>query len=507
MLPGRKIASADFLRTLAIVFVTTYHFFPDFLSNGWIGVDLFFALSGFLIFYLPQTQSLKDFLRRRFYRIVIPLILFCLLSVPLFFILFKPEFWLDVLVFPSLSAFVGAANVYFLFFQDYFNKLSYQPLLHFWSLGPEMQFIIMVALLSFLTKRSLFFSVAICIAIFSFFSNYLVSDLNSQFYLTPLRLYEFILGGCARAIYQRKLADRFPRFVIVIFNLFAIVGLLALAGGVIGKTRFEASNFALILAFVYLAFSKNVNQRGRFNTFFTGVALRSYSIYLVHYPFAFYSKTLGLSILETLPMIASSMLVAEFFYKFVDYKVITKGLDLSVLRWCLILSVLGSSFALTFFSTSDKVVSSIKVDSSYPIKEKPRVIALGDSHLPHAKLFLDKLAVPVNYVSVNCLPIPDTTHIYAATSFSQKNNKCIKQNSMWDDKYSTYDVVLLAARWSHPFIGRIDEKRVLNQWSYETRLVRANDYAPKSTTLEDSKVIFETEMDSLSAKIAERGSV
>ena len=204
-------------------------------------------------------------------------------------------------------------------------------------------------------------------------------------------------------------------------------------------------------------------------------------------------------------MIASSMLVAEFFYKFVDYKVITKGLDLSVLRWCLILSVLGSSFALTFFSTSDKVVSSIKVDSSYPIKEKPRVIALGDSHLPHAKLFLDKLAVPVNYVSVNCLPIPDTTHIYAATSFSQKNNKCIKQNSMWDDKYSTYDVVLLAARWSHPFIGRIDEKRVLNQWSYETRLVRANDYAPKSTTLEDSKVIFETEMDSLSAKIAERG--
>ena len=434
------------MRTLAIVFVATYHFFfPELLPNGWIGVDLFFVLSGFLIFSFSPNAINQRFFATSFLQDRRAARCICLLSVPLLIFSFKPAFWLDVLFFPSLSAFVGAANIYFFFFQDYFNKLSYQPFLHFWTLGPEMHFIIIIAVLSFLTTRPVFFSVAFLVAIVSFFTNFFVSDSAAQFYLTPFRLYEFIAGGFARAIYQRQLSDRLSSFVMVFIQLLAIVGLLGLAAGIIGETRFEVSNLALILVSVFLAISGHIQFRDKLNAFFSTVALRSYSIYLLHYPFAFFSKTIGLKFLETLPMLASSLLVAEVFYRFVDLKVLRKTLGIGVLKWCLLVSVFGTSFVIAVTTFGDNEKFSGKADDNFSIQEEVRIVALGDSHLPHAKLFLDKLGLPVDYVPVNCLPVPNTTHTYAVTYFSRKNQKCVEQNSMWDEKYSAYDFVLLAA--------------------------------------------------------------
>ena len=498
-----KIVSADFVRGLAVVFVATYHFFPALLSNGWIGVDLFFVLSGFLLYEKANTQSFKSFLLRRAYRIVVPLVIFCLVVVPFCLLLFKSAYWMDVLILPSLSAFVGVANLYFFQFQDYFNKLTYQPFLHFWSLGPEMQFLLIIAVLN-LTKRSSFHWIAVIVALGSFFANVLVEDHAVQFYLTPFRLYEFFAGGLASMIYRRQLNEKLPG-VVGLIQFIAILGFFALATGVIGETRFEASNLALIFAFVFLVGTGREKHWGRLSVYLSMLASRSYSIYLVHYPFAFFAKTLALDALEKFLIVALSLLFSEIFYRLVDRKVMDRGFDISVSKLLLILGVFGVYFILTLTLTDEKNLPSAKVDNNYGNRESVRIVALGDSHISHARLFLDEIDIAVDYVPVNCLPVPNTTHIYAVTDFSQKNEKCVDQNRMWDEKYHSYDFILLAARWSHPFIGEIDANRVFNQWSYETRLISSNSTFFKDTNISESKRIFEIEMELLAQKIVKQG--
>jgi peptidoglycan/LPS O-acetylase OafA/YrhL len=502
----RKILSADLVRALAILFVATYHFFPELIPNGWVGVDLFFILSGFLLFNLVQTQGLKKFLRSRLYRIGFPLVVFCFLAVPLSFFLFKSIFWLDVLVFPGVTAVFGSANLYFYLFQDYFNKLSYQPFLHLWSLGPEIQFILFIGILNFLVRRVVFFWVMFVVGLLSFSVNYLVSDLMAQFYLTPLRLYEFVAGCFARVIYQRQLSGRLPSLISALIGFLTIIGLLVLSAGVIDVNRFEVSNMALIFTFIFLIFGDE-KYWNICSAYVSAVALRSYSIYLIHYPYAFFSKTLSLSTYETLLIVVLNLISAEIFYKFIDLKVQSKMFDIKLLRWPLILGISTISVMLLVWLLGDKKPPLEKLDINQPSADETKIVALGDSHLPHAQLFLKEIGLSVDYVSVNCLPVPNTTHIYAVTGFSQKNEKCLAQNDLWEEKYADYDFILLAARWSHPFIGEIDKKRVLNQWSYETRLIRKDAEAFESTTVEESKRIFEAEMDLLASQVVARGQV
>ncbi len=497
-----KILSADFIRTLAIVFVVFYHFFPTIVPNGWLGVDLFFVLSGFLLIDLVQSQSLGKFLHRRLYRIIVPLSVFSSLVAPLSFLLFKSDFWLDVIVYPNLSALFGFGNIYFFLFQDYFNKLAYQPFLHLWSLGVEMQFVLIVAVLSLIAKRHALILSVFAIGFLSFCANYFFSDLTAQFYLTPFRLYEFIVGCFARMLYQKTISDRLPGFLSRFIGFLALAGLLVLVIGLIGVNRFEASNLAIIFTFLLMVFG---GLRGC-GTFFSKVASRSYSIYLIHYPYAFFSKTLALSVYEIFLVVVLSLISAEIFYRLVDLKVQNKVFNVKSLKWPVSLSITALSAMLIIWPLNN-VVSSEELNASDSGVKEVNMLALGDSHLPHAQLFLEEIDVSVDYADVNCLPVPNTTHVYAVTDFSQKNHKCSAQNALWGEKYSDYDVILLAARWSYPFIGEVNKSKVLNQWTYETRLVRSDMEAAQIISIEESKRIFEAEMHLLASQMAERGQV
>ena len=73
---SNKIYSADIIRSLAIIFVVLFHFFEELMPFGWLGVDMFFLLSGFLITNLFFLRELKTFLFERLIRIILPLIFF-----------------------------------------------------------------------------------------------------------------------------------------------------------------------------------------------------------------------------------------------------------------------------------------------------------------------------------------------------------------------------------------------------------------------------------------------
>ena len=140
----------DSLRAIAVLSVVFYHIFGEggFFSGGFLGVDVFFVISGYLISYHVVSEleagsfSLKKFYMRRMRRIL-PAFLFVLMVVCFIgFFLLTPED-LKKLSETALSACLSVSNLYFWKYLSvgYFNPdATVLPLLHTWSLGVEEQF-------------------------------------------------------------------------------------------------------------------------------------------------------------------------------------------------------------------------------------------------------------------------------------------------------------------------------------------------------------------------------
>lgn len=149
----------DGLRALAILPVVLYHAGVPGFSGGFVGVDVFFVISGYLItsIILAETAaggfSLQSFFVRRIRRIFPALFVMMLISYPFAFILLSPSAMKEFS--GSMAASTGfLANVYFLGVSGYFaTAAELKPLLHNWSLAIEEQFYLLFPLTLLLTLR------------------------------------------------------------------------------------------------------------------------------------------------------------------------------------------------------------------------------------------------------------------------------------------------------------------------------------------------------------------
>jgi len=195
----------DGLRAVAILSVVIFHTYPSLLKGGFVGVDIFFVISGYLISKIifssleRERFSIVEFYVRRIRRIFPALILVMVTTLVIgWFILFAPEF-------KQLGKHVAGGATFLSNFilwteSGYFNDAStYKPLLHLWSLGIEEQFyIVWPLLLTLVWKRQWgFLWITAVIAIVSFSTNVYLIDRNpvSAFYLPTSRFWELMLGG------------------------------------------------------------------------------------------------------------------------------------------------------------------------------------------------------------------------------------------------------------------------------------------------------------------------
>jgi peptidoglycan/LPS O-acetylase OafA/YrhL len=194
----------DGLRAIAVIAVVLFHAFPTLLPSGFIGVDIFFVISGYLISYSifenleKNTFSFYDFYKRRIRRIFPALILvliFCLVIGWLFFL--SNEY-------KELGIHVAAGAGFvenFIYWKNinYFDTASIQkPLLHLWSLAIEEQFYILwpcIAWLVYRTKLGLFI-VILTFIVLSFFSNIVTQNfsITASYYLPQNRFWELGIG-------------------------------------------------------------------------------------------------------------------------------------------------------------------------------------------------------------------------------------------------------------------------------------------------------------------------
>jgi peptidoglycan/LPS O-acetylase OafA/YrhL len=286
----------DGLRAIAVLSVLAFHAFPSIVRGGYVGVDLFFVISGYLISTIIFESLEKDrftyreFYARRIRRIfpaLVTVLSACLITG--WFTLMPDEYWkLGKHVF-SGAGFVS--NIALWRESGYFdNTAPTKPLLHLWSLGIEEQFYIFwPLLLGFAWKRRLgFLTLTGIIAAASFAINMLTAkaDPTAAFYSPFSRFWELMIGGMLAWLILHK-RDVFPENG----NWLSAAGLLLIGIAVVCFDKNDIfpgwrALLPTVGAFLIIAAGPKawINRTLLANRLPVAIGLISYPLYLWHWP-------------------------------------------------------------------------------------------------------------------------------------------------------------------------------------------------------------------------------
>jgi len=320
----------DGLRAIAVVLVVNFHACPEAMPGGFIGVDIFFVISGFLITGIVTRElasrfSLLHFYDRRIRRIFPALLVVLLAVLVLGFLWMLPDAYarLSADVFAS-AAF--AANIALLLQSGYFDlESAKRPLLHLWSLGIEEQFYLVWPPILMLAARLRIglLGVAAAIGLASFVLNVVLIGENpvATFYLPFTRAWELLAGAVLACAW-----DRIPQDPIS-GNWRAGVGvvLIVIAAVLLDPHRAFPGWWAVLpVAGAVLLLSAPSAWGVRHlltSPPMVWIGLISYPLYLWHWPllvFAAMIKFAPLSLIESQLVVLASALLAWATYRFVE---------------------------------------------------------------------------------------------------------------------------------------------------------------------------------------------
>lgn len=409
----------DGLRSVAVLSVFLFHLWPDLLPGGYLGVDVFFVISGYLITGIIVREnsngnfSFRHFYARRVKRIFPALFFIVFLTAVMAIILLTPETYINYMKSARYTA-AQLANFFFARKVDYFAEgFSGQPLLHAWSLGVEEQFYLVWPLLIFLSfyisrkalnknlpqtsltgetrssfdylLRKRFSYILIIIALLSAAVCYLLADSyhNLAFYMFYSRAFEFCFGGIlALNLLNREPTGMTSQWCGLLGLVLLCYSFLFIGEGYLGTSFLRFGVLLPCLGASLLIFGRP--EASIINRVLAGVVpvfigRISYSLYLVHWPVIIFWKiatnNTSLSLAEGAVIIFISFLISTLMYYFLELpaRKSTQS-DKTVLLIGLILIIL---FTTTFklLETQDTAawrVSAYDQEKNMPSRYAPR---------------------------------------------------------------------------------------------------------------------------------------
>lgn len=288
-------ADIDGLRAIAVLAVVLFHITGA--TGGYVGVDVFFVISGYLITGIifremdRKTFTIADFYARRIRRIIPALTVVVLTTLAVFSLFYVPVDF-KILAQSAGATFAFISNIFFLMKNNYFDPSSeIAPLLHTWSLGVEEQYYLFFPLFAVAISRfgrrgrlialsiAMLLSLALCL--------YFVRiDANLAFYLPFFRFWELLFGAILAVAGTRPIASA------TVANMCAAAGLFLIVFCVVVYTpgmTFPAENAILpclgAVLLIYAGQSPNlVSQKILSLRPVVFVGQISYSLYLWHWP-------------------------------------------------------------------------------------------------------------------------------------------------------------------------------------------------------------------------------
>ena len=376
----------DVLRALAVIPVIIFHFKKELFPLGYLGVDIFFVISGYLIAkiilkdFINNSFSFFDFYTRRIKRILPAFLL--VITVSLFFAL-GIFFINDVKNFLQsvISSLFFVPNFYFWITGGYFGSNDeLKPLLHLWSLGIEIQFYMLFPIFFFILYKKTFnlkkiTIFIILISLISFLLNVFFiykGHKDILFFLFPFRIWEFGLG-ILTAFFQIKNKNN------IFFEKYRTsIGLIFIIFNYFFKFDYFPDSLFICIGTALLLFKENI-YKNFFNKIFNSstlifVGLISYSLYLWHWPVASYLKYISVDKLSNTYIffgILLTLILSFFSWKYVEKPFLeNKKISTSVFKYVfttysfLILSSFLIITDKTFPSFHDKYLNKLSAQTS-----------------------------------------------------------------------------------------------------------------------------------------------
>lgn len=484
--------------------VLFFHYNIRGFSGGFVGVDIFFVISGYLMTQIivkgidNTNFSILDFYKRRMQRIF-PALLFTLIvfSVIIAFVLPTQFFQFQNNAFSSSLFF---SNIYYYLSYGYFDADShYNFLLHTWSLSVEWQFYIIYPLFLLLTKRLylsnlqllkvIFISVTL-LSLGSVLYFNAIGKNDFSFYMFVTRAWEMMAGGLA-LLYQQsfqKIAVKWKLFAVTV-SLFSLLLFVYWVNGYMVMWP----SLLTILPVTATAVIISLNQEFYWykNKIVTYLGNISYSLYLYHWPFFVISHFLVLDIAfkHRLAFIILSFLLAVFSYELIEKNKLVKNLkyvaamSISMFTVTLCLAKYNASITINKEIDLGKYVANYKFSDEakaqyrmgkfhhlgdqplpsdfknnlfFPNNNKKNILLIGDSHAGMFGQTMQQIAdnLNLNLIQISSdatFPIKDAKSVfetpiklfnYAFTDFIPANQDKINL-VVFSANYLGYEDVLL----------------------------------------------------------------
>lgn len=503
--PQQYRKDIDGLRALAVLLVVFCHMDIAFFTGGYIGVDVFFVISGFLITkiiyreMLNNNFSFQHFYTRRIKRLL-PALIFVLIAACFAFSWILSPVDLQKFISSVVWVMLFVGNIYFwIHHGGYFGGNAKEaPLLHTWSLAIEEQFyfiwpVVLLAILRFLPAKLLPWLVLFVLAVLVYLSE-IALDISSaaSYYLLPTRFFELLIGATLAIWWQRL-----PPPSVWLSSLISAMSLLVifyLAITLTEQSRFPGLNaFYVSIASALLIYCGQ--QRDNIVTRLLSIrpvvfiGLISYSLYLWHWPILVWFRYRGIELTSTLLIVLFVLMIfcAWFSWRFVEKPFRTTSLsfpqlslrwfalplgvifliNLATLHWHGFPSrfaphVVEIETALNSFSNEirGECHSSFRERDALPSasctigaeSSTKRGLLFGDSHANHFNGFFDIVAAKagvslIDYTMDQCPPIMD----FASGESAYRAEQCQLRNNKVKDfiAQQPLDFVVLAASWPH----------------------------------------------------------
>ena len=303
----------DGLRALAVMSVIFYHaeiylYEKQFFKGGFIGVDIFFVISGYLISSIIFKEllttgkfSFSHFYERRIRRILPVLILVIIVSLFVAWYCLLPHRFVDFNESVISTIFFGS-NIYFHYSGLRYGAVDglFKPLLHTWSLSIEEQFYILFPLVFVFTfyffKRYILHLLCLGFLVSLIFAEWSsITHYNFNFYMLPSRGWE-LLSGIILAYIQIKVKFRIKNKIIS--EIFCFVGLFLILYSVLFlfQDGMRHPSFLTLIpiigtcSIIFFSHKNLILTNILSNKIFVGTGLISYSLYLWHYPIFVFSR-------------------------------------------------------------------------------------------------------------------------------------------------------------------------------------------------------------------------
>jgi peptidoglycan/LPS O-acetylase OafA/YrhL len=500
-----KRRDIDGLRALAVIPVVLFHYGFSGFSGGFVGVDVFFVISGYLITSIICREisagrfSFYGFWARRARRIIPALSLVMAATLVAGWLLLPPSDYAQLGRAVRYQA-MFISNILFMHQDGYFDTASgVKPLLHTWSLAVEEQYYVIFPLLMVLITRYCrhWRWVLFGLLVLSFALNVWAvhRQPGAAFFLLPMRAWELLCGAMLAVIPRSE-----RRLSSWIYQAVSVAGLLAV---VIAVTRLDKNTafpgWAALLP--VLGATAMIWANGQSSTWVSqllstrllvGVGLISYSLYLWHWPVYVYANVAsvdGVQSAEAVLWVALSVGLACLSWRFVErpfrekrllagrkpaliagaVSMLLLAMAGQVLRWTDGMPERLSSQALRYVSARDWSAGQLdclmKTESpdlntvchfGGAADASPEQFVWGDSHaaalMPALKADAERYDIPVSLVSLaGCPPIMGTGVRQQCQDFNQQTLALLSKEKVRD--------VVLAARWSLYLYGEEDGDR------------------------------------------------